>query len=186
MKKISTLLAAVLTLAACSSPSKPQEAAADADSAAQMSGPQPSSSDLQLADTLKLGDHTFVVSIQRRTDKALPTVEDEMGTTFYDNSVDVGIRRDGEQVFTRTFTKDDFAASLPEKDTQRGVLLGMALDGGSSTASGVVLTAQVGEPGLEDEATAFSITVTSGRNEPLIRRVQNQLTSRDDMLGEED
>lgn len=186
MKKITTLFAAALTLAACSSPGKPQADAADSDSAALTSGPQPSSSDLQLADTLKIDSHTFVVSIRRRTDKALPTVEDEMGTTFYDNSVDVGIRRDGEQVFTRTFTKDDFAASLPAKDMQRGVLLGMALDRASSTANGVALTAQVGEPGLEDEATAFSITVTPGRDEPLIRRVQNQLNSRDDMLGEED
>lgn len=186
MKKIFLLAAVLLTVAGCGKTDKTQAAEGDTIGQTQADGPQPSSSDLTLRDTLKADGQTFIVTLSRETDKTLPTVTDEMGTTFYDNKVNVSVTRGGEQVFTHSFTKGDFEASLPEHDKKQGVLLGMAVDKAKSTAQHVVLGAQVGEPGLEDEASTFSVSVTPGSESFTTERVQNQITTRDDMLEDGD
>lgn len=186
MKKIVLLAIVLLATAGCGKTDKPQGAEGDTLAQTQTDGPQPSSSDLTLTDTVKAGGQTLIVTLTRETDKTLPTVTDEMGTTFYDNKVNVSVTRGGEQVFTHSFTKADFEASLPERDKKTGVLLGMAVDKAKSTAQLVVLGAQVGEPGLEDEASTFAISVTPGSEGFTTERVQNQITTRDDMLEEGD
>ena len=51
-----------------------------------------------------------------------------MDVLFYDNKVDVRILCDGEEMFTRTFTKKDFVDKISADDAARDVMQGMALD----------------------------------------------------------
>lgn len=185
MKKIFVLAAALLVLAGCGQKNKAEADAPDTTQTADPNAPQPSSSDMTLKDTLKAGGQTFIVSVERLTDKTLSTVTDDMGTTFYDNRVNVSVIRDGEQVFTHTFTKADFEEYLPENFKKKGVLQGMVFDKEKAGAQHLIFGAQVGEPGLEEEASTFSISVVPGSSDVKIERVQNAITTRDDMLGEE-
>lgn len=185
MKKIFLLAVALLALSGCGGGDKEKADGADSVQALDANAPQPSVSDLTQRDTLKIDGQTYYVSVERKTDKTLPTVTDELGTVFYDNRVNVSVRRGDEQIFTRSFTKSDFAESLSENDKKSGVLQGMLFDKGKSSAQRLSFGAQVGEPGLEEAASTFVVSVVPGSSDAEIQRVQNAITTRDDMLGEE-
>ena len=70
----------------------------------------------------------FHLSVDRTPDDNLPHVKSDMGT-FVDNSIKVKITRDnGTTLFEKTFTKNDFASSLPTKYLKRSVLEGLVFD----------------------------------------------------------
>ena len=131
-----------------------------------------------------MGGHVFEIRTNRQTDKSLPKVKDENDVEFYDNKVEVRIVCDGQETFSRTFTKKDFAEKLSNADVSHDVLQGMALDRDQTTASTIVLGAQLGQPGLDGEGPAFSVAITSGGS-VTIQSVSNRVTTKEDMEGME-
>ena len=49
--------------------------------------------------------HTYQYTLDRAADKSLPTVKNELGQPYYDNSITLNVKRDGEVFFARKFTK---------------------------------------------------------------------------------
>ena len=61
----------------------------------------------------------FQLAVERTPDDKLPHVKSDMGL-FVDNSIQVKITREnGTTLFEKAFTKNDFAAYLPEKYLKR-------------------------------------------------------------------
>ncbi len=107
------------------------------------------------SDTLSIGTHRYAYTIHREAVDSLPTVQDEDGTVYADNSYHLTIRRDGQPLLDRHFTKRTFASYLSAEMRQRGILDGMMQDGSL--------------PGL-----AFAISVSlpqSDMLEPLLLKV---------------
>lgn len=131
--------------------------------------------------TAKLGGKSFEIVIQRKADKSLPIVTDDLGKQFYDNRVDVVIKCDGQEFYKHSFTKEAFADFLTTSaDSQGTVLLGMAYDSAKSDAHAIRLGAQIGQVGIE-EGPAFSIEIPLDGSAISIVRDNNQDTTGDDM-----
>ena len=70
----------------------------------------------------------FQLAVTRIPDEKLPHVKSDMGL-FMDNCIQVKITREnGTSLFEKTFTKNDFAAYLPEKYLKRSILEGLVFD----------------------------------------------------------
>lgn len=130
------------------------------------------------ADTLSIGAHRYAYTIHREAMDSLPTVKDEDGIVYADNIYHLTIRRDGQPLLDRRFTKRSFASYLSAEMRQRGILDGMMQDGSL--------------PGL-----AFAISVSlpqSDMLEPLLLKVdasggiaiQRDLRSENDFEEEEE
>lgn len=173
MKRLLIILAAGATiLASCKEKNTEQAQNTPFENTAEATaGTEHSAGPMQYADTMQLGNHTFVVNLRRYEDTSLPTVRDEMGTDFYDNRVEINITKDGNDVFQRTFSKEDFAEKAAESDRRMGVLLGMSIDKQKSTASTIHLGAQVGQPGLEGEGSIFSVSISPESKSVNIQRL---------------
>ena len=71
----------------------------------------------------------YASTIQRAPMMESPTVKDDEGLEYHDNSVTLTVRRsDGTVFFERVFTKDAFAAYLDENFRSHGLLSGFVFD----------------------------------------------------------
>ncbi len=132
----------------------------------------------------KLGGNTYKISISRTADKTLPVVTDEQGNKFYDNRVNVTITCNGNEFFSKSYTKESFSDFLVSKNDKLGtVLLGMAYDSEKSNNKVIHLGAQVGQVGIE-EGPAFSIEIPLDGSASSIVRDNNQDTTGDDGLSD--
>ena len=87
--------------------------------------------------------YTFTVS--RSADKTLPLTQDEVGNKYYDNIIEVSVRRaDGTVFFSKVFKKTDFATCVSEESLRTGALLGVAFD--RAEGDNVYFAASVGSP----------------------------------------
>ena len=177
------LLSSLLVLSAC----KDRTATASADEQnapipTEAEGPQPSTSDLLQETTLRFaGEAPITVGVDRRTDRSLPSVKDENDVQFYDNRVSIRVRRGSELLIERSFTKADFESYLPEVDKQWGVMQGMALDSARCTARSLCFGAQIGQPGMDGDGSAFRISMSLPDGGISVERLKDQDTTRDDM-----
>lgn len=150
MKTLFTLFTIVALMCSCQSSEKKSKAdGGSSEAEAIQSDVLPSAAMLDRTDTLQLGGKQTVVHIERKQDDAQPVVTTEMGTKFADNKVDISLEQGGDIVWQRTFTKTDFDSYLTPVERQSCVLLGMAVEPESSTASILQFVAQIGTPGLE-------------------------------------
>ena len=70
----------------------------------------------------------YQLAVERTPADDLPKVKSDMGL-FADNRISVKITRaDGSVLFSKTFTKSDFASYLPESYLKRSVLEGIVFD----------------------------------------------------------
>ena len=120
---------------------------------------------------VRLGSHDYEVTIRRYPDKSLPLVVDELEQRFYDNSVDVSIRRDNMAFMTRKVTKEDFRKYLSDSDYRSGVLLGMNCDTARCDVNTLCFTAQVGQAG---EGPAFLILIPTNGSPVSVLRDESQ------------
>lgn len=179
--------ATLITFTACGNKENTATQAAESETnTVAPSGPMESASPLLRTDTLRTGGAALVVSVERRTGKDLPTVRDENNEEFYDNSVEITARKDGEVVLTRLITKSDFDSYLGADEKRMGVLQGMALVPEKSSARSLTFGAQVGQPGLDGEGPAFTVVLNLEDGAISISKDHNQDTTRDDMTGDED
>ena len=79
-------------------------------------------------DTVAIGGRTYVYSIHRESSDSLPTVVDDEGVTFTDNIYTLKVDTEGRTLFSRCFTKSDFAHLLSDEFLRKGILDGMAFE----------------------------------------------------------
>ena len=71
------------------------------------------------------GSHKVVYRIERECAEDLPIVEDEYGVKYKDNRYALDIRKDGNKLFSKKFTKADFNSKLSEDFKKYGIIDGM-------------------------------------------------------------
>ena len=81
--------------------------------------------DYSYIDSLMQGSHKVVYSIERECAEDLPIVEDEYGVKYKDNRYALDIRKDGNKLFSKKFTKADFNSILSEDFKKYGIIDGM-------------------------------------------------------------
>lgn len=81
------------------------------------------------ATEVKWVGRTYTIDIERQANDSLPTVRDEEGDEYVDNSIRLRvIRADGSVFFSKVFTKRTFDAYLDEAYRKRGILEGLVFD----------------------------------------------------------
>lgn len=102
----------------------------------------------------------FRLVIDRMPDGSLPVVKSTMGT-FVDNRISVKITREnGTQLFSKSFTKSDFAAQLPNDYLRESVLEGLVYDDVKSADNKeITLAASVSYP-MTDLYIPFTLVVS--------------------------
>ena len=102
----------------------------------------------------------FQLAVERTPDDKLPRVKSDMGL-FVDNSIQVKITREnGATLFEKAFTKNDFAAYLPEKYLKRSVLEGLVFDDvRTAEKKEIILAASVSYP-MTDLYVPFSLLIS--------------------------
>ncbi len=139
--------------------------------------------DLKMEYTARLGGKEYAVTVKRSADPSQPVVEDELGRQYYDNRVTVTVTRDGEPFSEKSYTKDSFRDFLTPSDSKGTVLLGMAFDADGSDGHAIRLTAQVGQPGIE-EGPGFIVELPLGGGPESILRDKRQDTAKEDLMGD--
>lgn len=86
----------------------------------------------------------FSYDIKRAPNDSIPTVEDENGTRFADNSIDLVITKNGGSFFSKTFTKRTFNAYLDNDFKEKGILEGIVFD--KAAPDGLHFAASVSYP----------------------------------------
>lgn len=113
---------------------------------------------------IKAFGKSLVLSIHRFADTSLPQVEDGSGRKYYDNKVNVVIKRaDGSVFVDKTFVKTDFSAFTDNEYGCKGALLGVMFD----TVDGGALRfmASVGSPDpTSDEFIPINVMIDSKGN----------------------
>lgn len=165
MKKILLFpLVALVALSACGGKGEKSEAPPAAGPAVAEKAPDGPVADspTHMQSEVKLGGHTYALSVDRRAATDLPTVTDWEGDEYYDNTCEIDIRRDGQPFAHRVFTLDDFRPYLEEPAREGARLLGMAYDSERSDGGRLMFGAQVGQAGM-DGGPAFCVAFsTSG------------------------
>ena len=113
---------------------------------------------------IKAFGESLTLSIHRFADTSLPQVEDGGAHKYYDNKVNVVIKRaDGSVFVDKTFTKTDFSAFTDNEYGRKGALLGVMFD----TVKGDELRfmASVGSPDpTSDEFIPINVMIDSKGN----------------------
>ncbi len=103
--------------------------------------------------------HTYQYTLNRAADKSLPTVKNELGQPYYDNSITLSVKRDGAVFITRKFTKDAFADFLTDDYKANASLLGLAFD--KAADDGLRFGAMVGYAGTEEGGILFTVILSA-------------------------
>ena len=110
--------------------------------------------------SVKWKGHTYTYVLNRAADKSLPLVKDGLGQPYYDNSVDLSLRRDGEVFIAKRFTKEAFLEFLTPDYRANAALQGIAFD--QATDEGLRFGAFVGYPGSEEGIPLMIIIASDG------------------------
>ena len=81
--------------------------------------------DYAYTDSLMQGSHEIIYSITSEPDDELPMVVDEDGVKFKDNRYNLEIKKDGQTLFSRSFTKADFSTMLSKDFQKYGIMDGL-------------------------------------------------------------
>ena len=114
--------------------------------------------------------HTYQYTLDRAADKSLPTVKNELGQPYYDNSITLSVKRDGEVFFARKFTKEAFANFLSDDYKTNASLLGLAFD--RAADDGLHFGAMVGYAGTEEGGMLFTVVLAADGSVSIIRGEQ--------------
>lgn len=177
------MLLFVMQFAACGDHKKQAgNDVADSTQLAAKQGPHADSAHRHTYTAVLKGQH-YDITIDRRPDRSLPLVSDDMGRQYVDNCVEVIVACEGKLVRSKVFTKRAFADFLSDKEKQGTVLLGMAYDAEQSNNSHICLGAQIGQVGIE-EGPAFTIEIPLDGGAISILRDNNQDTTGNDGLSD--
>ncbi len=114
---------------------------------------------LELTDSVKVDDNTYIYEIRREATDSLPKVKDDMDDLYRDNTIRLNITRNGQRMFSRTFTKEDFAASLERSFKENAILDGIRFLH-VENGIGLVFAMTVSYPD-SDMSVPFLVTITN-------------------------
>ena len=137
---------------------------------------------LERTETFKAGGHTYVLSIKREANRTLPTVKDESGQVYFDNTVEVRLTCDGQEVYSHLFTKADFDSYLSDQEKANLVLQGMGYDPTQKISTVVMLGAQIGTAGLDGDGPAFTLEIPLQGGNAKITPINAQDTTGEDQM----
>lgn len=103
---------------------------------------------------------TYTVAVSRTANETTGMIKADTGDKYYNNEVCVKVlRQDGTEFFSRTFTANDFAASLDKNYLNESVLLGVVLE--KAEGDNLIFIASVGSPdALSDEYVPFTVRLS--------------------------
>lgn len=106
------------------------------------------------------GGADYKVSIRRKADKSLAITEDEGENKYYDNRIELNIKRnDGTVFFSRQFVKDDFKEYVSEEFTEKKALVGFVFE--KVDGSNLKFAASIGSPDkFSDDFIPFEVLVS--------------------------
>lgn len=182
MKKILLPLVTLTVLSACGGKGEKSEtppAAGPAVTEKAPAGPV-ADSPTRMQSEVKLGGHTYALTVARHSAADRPTVTDWEGDEYYDNTCEIEILRDGQPFAHRVFTLDDFRPYLEESAREGARLLGMAYDSERSDGGRLMFGAQVGQAGM-DGGPAFCVAFSTSGGSVSIAPDTQQDTGGDEM-----
>lgn len=86
----------------------------------------------------------FHSSIQRTPNDDLTPVVSEMGETYADNQIVLRLQREGQEIFSKTFTKTDFASLVGQEFLSKSILEGMVYN--KTSPEGILYAASICYP----------------------------------------
>ena len=97
---------------------------------------------------------------------SLPTVTSYTGQRYYDNSVNLMVKKDGETMFKKHFTKNSFKDCVPSKELKKLSLVGFNYyQAKRDDQSKLYFVAMIGDPDDNDENFYFcEILITDSGN----------------------
>jgi len=112
----------------------------------------------------------FTVAVERKADKSLPLVDDGTGNKYYDNRITVSITgSDGNDVFSKVFTKADFAGHVEKEYLETGALLGVVFDRVEGDCA--YFAASIGSPdNMSDDFVPLVVRLNYGSRQMKIYR----------------
>lgn len=93
------------------------------------------------------GNASYTYKFQFKNDKSLPVVVNPMGYQYYDNKAVLTLKRGGQTVLSKSFTKADFKSLIPENVYNNYALIGFCYNIDKEDAKDAVyFIATVGDP----------------------------------------
>lgn len=144
-------VASLLLFTSCSEKQEQHDIIVPVPKAEVKKGPQQMKPIKQEREVMWLGKE-YTVFVLRNVDKSLPQVKDENGQEYYDNTIEVHVRRaDGTDAFRRKFTKKDFSSCAGSSNiAKEGGLLGIVFD--RVEGNNLVFAVSVGSPDVQSDA----------------------------------
>lgn len=108
---------------------------------------------------ISIAEKKYVYKYDFVHDESLPVVRNPQGDDYYDNKVTLKIWQQGNEIFSRTFTKKDFKGLVPEKFMTNSALVGFTYNyTKAETTDALYFIATVGDPD-ETADMAFPIQI---------------------------
>lgn len=116
-----------------------------------------------ISDTVTVNGTTYRYTISRKADEGLAKVKNVAGKAFYDNKVELSIKKGSSEIFTHTFTRESFKEVAPAEFMKNSVLLGIVFNyDKAGDHSNFNFVASIGDP--EDDELYFPMTLTISPN----------------------
>ena len=158
--RLATIATAILALLACSETKKSDDIIITKPVKEEVKPTQDMRA-YSRSDTVTLSGATYVIAVERNPDASLPLAEDETGCKYHDNTVKLTITRaNGGTVYSRTYTKNDFAAYIEAAYLAHNALLGVVYD--TTDGTSLRFAASVGSPDMmSDNYIPLTITINT-------------------------
>lgn len=111
----------------------------------------------------------YTSQVYRTPDESLPLVKNESGDTYVDNSITLRLTRGSEMVFSKTFTKSDFASLVGSDFLSKSLLEGIVYN--KTTPQGIMFAASVCYP-QSDLFIPIAITITADGHMSMVKDEQ--------------
>ena len=128
---------------------------------------------------------TYKVCVERKSDTSLPQAFDEMGNSYYDNTITVRVlRSDGSVFFERTFLKSDFTQYISDAYA-KGALLGVVFD--CVEGESLRFAASVGSPDrMSDEYEPLVVKISRMGAVSIAKDTKLDTASEDELEDEDE
>ena len=140
--------------------------------------------DLELTDSVRLGNRQYVYDILRTPCDSLSKVKDDTGDLYLDNTIRLTLRRDGVVFFDKTFTKETFASSIDKEFYDNAILDGIRFLR-AEPGQGLVFSFAVSYPD-SDMSVPFLMTITDGGSYSFVKDENLDREEGDSVFFDED
>ena len=118
-----------------------------------------------------LDGNLYNITVKREPNETLPMVENDLGVQFYDNTATINVKKDNEEVYNKTFRKQDFRDYIRTEDYEYLTLAGIGYLEEASNKEKLSFTTQVCEPGM-DGGVLLKIELSTKTWKYTIKRVE--------------